>query len=141
MSIREGFRKTARPKVQAVDVSEWAEELGTSTVYVRRLMQDERAEVEVSKLVMTGKGKHREATLNMRPYAALVLSKTICDEAGTRHFGDSAADLADIRAMDGKLSDKLFDAALRFNGLKTGEEDDEGEEKNSSVPANGLHTA
>lgn len=80
-------------------------------VYVKAINAAERDAFEAS--CMAGKGKNRG--VNMENVRARLLVLALCDENGTRLFGNQEAEL--LGTVPALIIDKLFSIAQRLGGL------------------------
>lgn len=92
--------------ITPLDVPEWG-----GTVHVRTMTGAERDAFELS----VTKSKQKDGTFDIRGLKARLVALTLCDDEGSRLFGDDALDA--LNGKSAKVIDRLFEEAQRLNGL------------------------
>jgi len=113
-------------QTEKVNVTEWGVE-----VLIKGLTGAERDSYEASLFTVTETGKKVDVKMNRANVRAKLLVKTICNEDGSRVFGDG--DVEALGAKSAAALDRLFEVAQRLSGLS--DKDVEELEKNLNSEA------
>jgi len=129
MSITKEALRSARVSTLKLD----APELGSDGhVFVRKMSVKGREDWEI--WCNEAQNKGIAATLAKYGFRGYLLARTLCDENGVLLFDDPAEGLEVINSCPADVMDRLYDEALRFNGLSK-EAQEELEGNSQGVPS------
>lgn len=112
MSLRDEILKADDLRREALQIPEWG-----ITVWVRTMTGAERDAFEESTYRVNGDN----VEVNRKNLRARLAVLTLCDESGSRLFGDDETDL--VAKKSSAAVDRIFELASRINGISKSDEE------------------